>query len=129
MTELRKIESRKEVAFLVNTFYVKVRKDELLGPIFNEIVKDWDHHLSHLTDFWETNLLGIRKYKGNPMQAHIDVDKKTDRKITQGYFGHWLHLWFSTIDEHFVGEGATRLKNAARNMSTSLFMRMVMSRK
>ena len=128
MTVLRKLESRKEVSFLVNTFYIKVRKDELLGPIFNKQVKDWEHHLSHLTDFWETNLLGIRKYKGNPMQAHIDVDKKSNNVITQDYFGRWLHLWFSTIDEHFEGEGAFRLKNAARNMSTNLFMRMVMSR-
>ena len=129
MNDLRILESREDVSFLVNAFYAKVRKDALIGPIFNSQIKDWEHHLSHLTDFWETNLLGVRRFKGNPMQAHVDVDRKSDGVITQDYFGRWLHLWFATMDENFEGEGAMRLKSAARNMSTNLFMKMVMSRK
>ncbi len=128
MSTLRKLKSREDVSFLVNKFYDKVRKDELIGPIFNAQIKDWQHHLSHLTDFWETNLFSTMRYKGNPVQAHIDVDKKSNSEITQEYFGRWLHHWFSTIDEHFDGEGSIRLKNAARNMSSNLFIRMVMSR-
>lgn len=128
MNTIRKLESREDVSFLVNKFYDKVRKDDLLGPVFNNQVKDWDHHLSHLTNFWETNLLGTMRFKGNLVQAHIDVDKKSDNEITQDYFGRWLNLWFSTIDENFDGDGAIRLKNAARNMSTNLFIKMIMSR-
>ena len=52
----KKIESREDVSLLVNTFYSKIRKDTLLGPIFNRIITDWETHLELLTDFWETNL-------------------------------------------------------------------------
>jgi len=124
----RKLDSRNEVDFLVRAFYSKVRKDNFIGSIFNNQVKDWDHHISHITDFWVTNLFGIKLYKGNPTQKHIDVDHKSNRRITQDHFGRWLHIWYSTIDEYYVGEGAQRLKNAARNMSTNLFMKMIMSR-
>ncbi len=55
------IQSREEVSLLVRTFYGKVRKDDLLGPIFNGIIKDWEEHLELLTDFWETQLLYKRK--------------------------------------------------------------------
>jgi len=45
------IQSREDVALLVNTFYPKVRENELLGPIFNTMIKDWETHLELLTDF------------------------------------------------------------------------------
>ena len=32
---MKSIESREDVQLLVNTLYSKIRKDELLGPIFN----------------------------------------------------------------------------------------------
>ena len=57
----RGIHTREDVSLLVRTFYAKVRKDELLGPIFNGIIKDWETHLELLTDFWETNLFFKRK--------------------------------------------------------------------
>nr|HAD53171.1 globin [Algoriphagus sp.] len=47
------ISSRKEVDFLVRRFYDQVRKHEVLGPVFNHVVQDWEHHLVHLSDFWE----------------------------------------------------------------------------
>jgi hemoglobin len=37
--------------FLVDTFYTKIRADELLGPIFNEAIDDWPENLERLTDF------------------------------------------------------------------------------
>mgnify|MGYP002737977224 CR=1 FL=1 len=73
------IQSREEVSLLVRTFYGKVRKDDLLGPIFNGIIKDWEEHLELLTDFWETQLLYKRKYYGNPMMAHVEVDHRFGR--------------------------------------------------
>ena len=50
------ISSREDVFLLVTTFYSKVRKDALLGPIFNTIIEDWELHFERLTDFWQTNL-------------------------------------------------------------------------
>ncbi len=115
---------RADVRLLVETFYGKIRKHEILGPIFNGIISDWDSHLTLLTDFWETQLFLKRKYHGNPVTAHQEVDEKMDHTITSEHFGLWLNEWFTTIDELFEGETAWIAKNRAQKMSTMLFMQI-----
>jgi hemoglobin len=125
----KKIESREDVSLLVRTFYSKIRKDTLLGPIFNRIITDWETHLELLTDFWETNLFFKRKYFGNPMHAHIEVDKKVGGTINELHFGTWINLWHETIDELFEGETANVAKNRARNMGTFIHLNIFNARK
>jgi hemoglobin len=36
---------------LVDAFYARVRADPLIGPVFNDAVQDWPHHLALLGDF------------------------------------------------------------------------------
>ncbi|NOQ70646.1 MAG: globin [Crocinitomix sp.] len=122
----KEIENRSDVSLLVRSFYAKIRKNDFLGPIFNTAIPEnnWEAHLEKLTDFWETNLFGIPKFKGNPMQAHRNVDAANDHNIDMAHFGHWIQLWFETIDEHFIGEVADKAKRASRKMATGLFMGM-----
>ena len=41
------------VSQLGDTFYARVREDDLLGPIFQAALgEDWDPHLAKLKDFW-----------------------------------------------------------------------------
>ncbi len=98
----------------------------MLGDIFNSHIPEshWPAHLEKLTDFWETNLFGVARFKGNPSQKHINVDKNMNHSIDQIHFGKWLQLWFETIDELFVGELAIRAKNAARKMATGQYLVM-----
>ena len=121
---MKKIETREDINLLVNTFYAKIRKDELLGNIFNSHIPNekWPEHLDKLTDFWETNLFGLPKFKGNPSQKHVNVDKNLNHTIEQKHFGQWINLWFETIDELFEGELAQRAKDASRKMGTGQFM-------
>jgi hemoglobin len=121
---MRDITSRKDISILVHTFYGKIRQDALLGPIFNGHITDeqWPEHLSKLTDFWETNLFGIAKFKGSPSQKHIQVDKNLDYTIEQTHFGKWLQLWFETLDELYEGELAIKAKETARRMATGQFI-------
>ncbi|MFS4456019.1 group III truncated hemoglobin [Maribacter sp. 2304DJ31-5] len=123
------IKNRSDVKLLVETFYAKIRKDEILGPIFNSIISNWGQHLELLTDFWETQLFLQRKYHGNPVIAHQHVDEKIEGSITSEHFGLWLNLWFATIDELFLGETAWIAKNRAQKMSTMLFMHIYQQRK
>lgn len=120
------IQSRKEVDFLVRRFYEKVREHELLGPIFNQIVEDWDHHLEHLSDFWEMILLqtGPGRGKFNPTKVHREVDAEVNHTIDQVHFGNWLELWFATLDRYFEGEVAEYAKEHARRMAHMLFIRI-----
>lgn len=120
------ITSRKEVDFLVRTFYDRVRHHEVLGPVFNTLVENWEEHLIHLSDFWEMILLqtGPGRGKFNPTKVHQQVDANWGHAITQVHFGNWLELWFSTIDRHFEGEHAEYAKEHARRMAHMLFMRI-----
>ncbi len=116
------IKTREDIESLVNNFYSKVRENALLGPIFNTVIKDWETHLDLLTDFWETNLFFIKKYTGNPLEKHVEVDKRYKHTINELHFGTWINIWHQTIDEMFEGDIAQLAKNRARNMST--FMNM-----
>ena len=121
---MKEIEDRQDIEVLVYSFYDKIRKDELLAPIFNVRIPEeqWPEHLEKLTDFWETNLFGVAKFKGSPTQKHIEVDLQMQHSIEQLHFGRWLQLWFETIDENFEGALAERAKLASRKMATGQFL-------
>ncbi|MEG9327163.1 group III truncated hemoglobin [Salinimicrobium catena] len=122
------IMNREDVFLLVSSFYSKVRANPEISHFFNETIEDWPSHLEKLTDFWETNLFMVSKFRGNPMRAHKEVDNRFNNSIEQKHFGVWLNMWFETIDELFEGDRANIAKNRARNMAGNLFMNMYLSR-
>lgn len=122
------IENREDVFLLVSSFYDKVRKDQILGPFFNNVIKDWDAHLENLTTFWEASLFLKTKYYGNPLKAHVKVDANVNNTITEKHFGIWLNLWLQTIDTLFVGDYAENAKTKARKMGTFLYMEIFKAR-
>ncbi len=122
------LQNREDIFLLVSTFYDKVRANKEIGHFFNETIQDWPEHLEKLTDFWETNLFMVAKFRGNPMRAHKNVDQNFDHSIEQKHFGEWLNMWFATVDELYEGERANIAKNRARNMAHNIFMNMYMSR-
>lgn len=113
---------RNDVDLLVRTFYAKIREHQSLGPIFNQIITDWESHFELLTDFWESQLFLVKNYKGNPIKVHQAVDKKMNGTLTMEHFGQWLNLWLQTLDELFEGERAWIAKNRARKISTMLYL-------
>lgn len=128
----KEITNRDDVKLLVDRFYIKVRADTTLGPIFNALITDWDSHLDHLTTFWETSLfIGKKlehKYVGNPLEAHEKVDKAVNHTITELHFGLWLNLWYATIDQFFEGEIADNAKRRARKMGTFMYLKIFEAR-
>ena len=122
------IQNRDDVFTLVSTFYAKVKENKEIGHFFTQTIHNWPEHLEKLTDFWETNLFMVSKFRGNPMKAHKEVDEKFAHSIEQKHFGEWLNMWFSTVDELFEGDRANIAKNRARNMAHNLFMNMYQSR-
>tara|TARA_R110002049_G_scaffold263086_17_gene439182 strand:- start:1766 stop:2158 length:393 start_codon:yes stop_codon:yes gene_type:complete len=125
----KELSTREDVYVLVSTFYDKIRIDELLGPIFNGIITDWEHHLQHLTNFWSNQLFIERgTYKGNPIAVHQEVDNYTNNTINELHFGIWINYWFATIDELFEGDTANIAKNRARNMGTNIHLHIFKAR-
>ena len=122
------IKTREDIYLLVSSFYTKVRKDEVLGPFFNETIKDWDAHLEHLTTFWESSLFLKTKYAGNPLEVHAKVDAEYNNSITELHFGLWLNLWYQTIEDLFEGDYAENAKRRARKMGTFLYLKIFEAR-
>ncbi len=119
-TSLKKtLESREDVQLMVDSFYDKVRKDGLIGPIFNDVAKvDWSEHLPKLYNFWSDLLLGEDTYRGRPFPPHMHLNLKP------AHFEQWLRLFVETVDEHFIGmkaeEAKTRAFRIARNFMINL---------
>ena len=82
------------IARQVPTFYGKVRRDPLIGPIFEAAITDWDTHLAKLCDFWSSVLLGTGRFQGAPMAAHIRLPG-----LAAPHFARWLELWRETARE------------------------------
>lgn len=120
---MKPISSRKDISILINKFYAKIRRNELLGPIFNgHIPKEkWPEHLEKLTDFWEMRLFGASGFNGNPSQKHVNVDHNMKHTIAPHHFEQWLQLWFETLDELYEGEVAESAKQMAKQMANGQY--------
>lgn len=104
------ISNSADVKMLIDTFYTRVRADELIGYIFDEVAKvDWPKHLPVMYAFWDFLLLGnADTYQGNPIQKHYDLHAKHPLKAE--HFDRWVLLFHATVDELFEGEGAKDAK-------------------
>lgn len=101
-----------DVKILVDNFYRKVRENELLAPVFNDIIKDnWPAHLEKMYRFWQTILLETPTYSGSPFLKHAKLP------IAKAHFDDWMALFTETIDEHFTGAKADEAKWRAAKMS------------
>lgn len=129
MSDKTDLLSKNDIFQLVLAFYQEVKADQMLGPVFNTIVEDWDEHHDLITNFWAKNLFGEAGYQGNPLTAHQQVDRKMAFQMSTAHFGQWLLLWFQTIDRLFAGKNAETLKRRARKMSTFLFLKVAEARK
>lgn len=106
------IETVIDIRQLIDSFYLKVRSDDLIGYIFNDIAHvNWELHLPKMYAFWEFLLLGGEAYQGNPMEPHRRLHDKIP--LTKDLFDRWLALFRQTADENFSGILAEEAKNKA----------------
>ncbi|HEU5482491.1 MAG TPA: group III truncated hemoglobin [Sphingomicrobium sp.] len=109
-----------QLATLVDRFYAKVREDEILGPVFDDAISDWPHHLGKMVDFWSSVMLTSGRYKGNPMMMHL----KHKARIRPAMFGRWLELWRETAAEVLDDRGAAAVASKAERIAESLQLGM-----
>jgi hemoglobin len=117
------INARKDIELLITSFYEKVKKDAVIGFIFNDIMKlNWDEHLPIMFDFWETILLNENKYTRNAMGVHFEVNRKI--KLEEKHFDRWLALFTSTVDELFAGANADIAKKRGKSIASVMLFKM-----
>lgn len=112
MGQKRELTTLQDIQLLVDTFYGKVREDDLLKDIFNNVIQDrWSEHLEKMYRFWQTVLLGEHTYHGAPFPPHAKLP------VAKEHFDRWLMLFYQTVDEHFTGEKAAQAKWQGQRMA------------
>lgn len=102
---------------LVHTFYGKIRRDPVLGPIFAARIADWDPHLARMCDFWSSVVLMLGRYHGQPMPAHMPLP------VEAAHFDRWLELFEETAREVCPKSAAAALFiDRAQRIAASLEM-------
>ncbi len=115
MNDKKDIENLEDVKILVNTFYGKVREDDLIGVIFNDVIQDrWPEHLGKMYQFWQTILLEEHTYSGRPFPPHMRLP------VEKEHFDRWLKLFFETVDELYKGK-KTELAKWQGNRMAGMF--------
>jgi hemoglobin len=113
------IASRSDIIRLVDTFYGRVRSDDLLGPIFDGVAHvDWGAHLPKMYAFWESVLFGTAGFKGNPLAVHRELAVLTP--LTSREFGRWIDLFHASVDELFSGPTAQAARLRATRISLTM---------
>lgn len=99
------------IARVVATFYGRAREDDVLGPVFNRAVQDWDHHIEQITDFWSSVLLRTGRYYGRPLNPHLRLP------IEAVHFDRWLAMFEQTVIEIEGEEIAVAYMERARRIA------------
>lgn len=84
------------ISTLVDTFYDRIRADDVLGPIFNDAIgENWDVHLPRMKAFWASVTLNVGLYSGKPVEAH----RKHSDTIESQHFDRWLAMFQQTLND------------------------------
>ena len=108
---------------LVETFYARIRRDPVLGPIFEGAVDDWPAHLDKLCAFWSSVMLMTGQYKGKPIPVHAALPA-----IGAGHFARWLALFRTTAEEACPPAAAALFLERADRIAESLQLGLAIHR-
>ena len=114
---MKDIQTAEEIHLVVDEFYKKLLADEKISYIFTDVVKiKLEEHLPILVTFWSQAILGTGGYTNNLTDIHLNINKI--EPLTPELFQIWLHHFFTTVDENFVGQNAEKIKTQALSIAT-----------
>lgn len=115
----KEIQNIEDIKIIVDTFYGKVREDEMLADVFNNVIQDrWPQHLEKMYRFWQTVLLEEHTYNGSPFIPHVNLP------VEKEHFDRWLKLFYATVDDFYIGEKADRAKWQGERMAQMFHMKI-----
>ena len=111
---------------VVRGFYDAIRRDELVGPIFNDAIPSeaWPVHLAKMCDFWSATLLRTGRYQGRPLPPHLAIPD-----LGEAHFRRWLQLFRTTVRRHCPPEAARLFMDRALRIAHSFRLAIAFSRR
>jgi hemoglobin len=113
-TLYERIGGRDTIAALLRHFYSDIRQHKLVGPIFNERIKDWPSHLETIGSFWARLTGGPSNYSGGMAAKHLPLG------LNASHFQAWLQLWEFNCRAHLKGAEAQEMIALAHEMGRRL---------
>jgi hemoglobin len=121
---MKDIETREDIELLLRKFYAVAFYDDVIGFYFTEIAKlDLEKHLPVITDFWETVLFGVAKYKNNAIAVHNPLHAM--HAFEDKHFDRWVKLFTEAIANNFEGAKAELAKQRAHSIATVMKIKIV----
>ena len=114
--------SVEKIREMVELFYSRTQQDNLLGPIFQERVADWDAHYERMTRFWSSATMQAGTYSGRPIEAH------SFGGFTKAHFDRWVIMFTTTANDVFNSSDAKLLTDLAKRMASTIAMRIGVGR-
>ena len=102
---IKDISSRDDIVSLLNEFYNKAQKDEIIGDKFHHL--NMAAHTQIIADFWDGILFGTNSYSGDAFGKHLDLN------LAAQDFERWISLFNETIDTNYSGPIADEAKHRA----------------
>jgi len=114
--------SEEMIRTLVDSFYDEVRRDVVLGPIFEEHVADWSAHLPKMYNFWSTVVLRTGRYSGRPLEAHEKLPA-----LTRSHFDRWLGVWTGVVTRTLPEAARPLFIEPAQRMAITMATRLAVT--
>ena len=120
---MRDVETREDIVHLLERFYAKAMKDDVIGYFFTEVVPlHLDTHIPKIADFWEAIVFNTQAYSKNVMEVHQHISDKS--AIHKEHLDHWVALFTETVEEEFEGARATLMKQRAASIATLMNIKL-----
>ena len=117
------IEDRADIRKLVTSFYERLLNEEDFKHIFLEVMDvDMLAHIDTLIDFWESTLFQAGKYKGDTVEAHLEVNHQY--RLNPTHFTKWLEIFNETVNDLFAGDIAQQAKQKALTLATIIRLKI-----
>ncbi|MHA6641402.1 group III truncated hemoglobin [Mesorhizobium sp. A623] len=110
---------------VVHGFYDEIRRDALLGPVFNSRIapEAWPVHLAKMCDFWSSMLLRTGRYDGRPLPPHLAIPG-----LGEAHFRRWLTLFRATVRRLCPPDVAALFMDRALRIAHSFRLAVAFSR-
>lgn len=95
-----------DIRTVVHAFYGGIEEDPVLGAYFADV--ELASHLPRMVDFWSSIAFQSGQYRGQPFAPHARMPG-----LTRDHFARWVARFHRTVDAHFAGPRAERIKARA----------------
>lgn len=111
------IENRKDINFLIQYFYDKLKNNQNMSVFFENT--NFEQHLPRMCDFWDFIIFSTPNiYKGSLMPIHQHLHEKLSFSIEN--FQTWVDNFCETADTFFEGKNTETAKQAAKDIASTM---------